>query len=104
MAAVAAGKVGPSPRPSSNRALSKEAKPLAMPVSIGNHAWIGARAIIGPGVTVGEGAVVGMGAVVTQDVPPWTIVAGNPARPVGERPREQRPRPRYRPWFDTDLE
>ena len=38
------------------------------------------------GVTIGDHAVVGMGAVVTRDVPPWTIVAGNPARPIGRRP------------------
>ncbi len=77
---------------------------LAKPVVIRDHAWIGARALICPGVTVGEGAVVGAGAVVTRDVAPWTIVAGNPARPIGERPREIAYRTHYRPWFDTDLE
>jgi acetyltransferase-like isoleucine patch superfamily enzyme len=77
---------------------------LARPVAIHDHAWIGARAIVCPGVTVGEGAVVGAGAVVTRDVPPWTIVAGNPARRIGERPRQVGSRTRYRPWFDTDLE
>lgn len=40
---------------------------------------IGMRAIIMPGVTVGEGAIVGAGALVTKDVPPYTIVVGNPA-------------------------
>jgi acetyltransferase-like isoleucine patch superfamily enzyme len=77
---------------------------LAKPVAIRDHAWIGARAIVCPGVTVGEGAVVGAGAVVTRDVPAWTIVAGNPARPIGERPRDIDYRTRYRPWFDTDIE
>jgi acetyltransferase-like isoleucine patch superfamily enzyme len=77
---------------------------VGKPVTIHDHAWIGTRAIICPGVTVGEGAVVGAGAVVTRDVPPWTIVAGNPARPIGERPRGISYRTRYRPWFDTDLE
>jgi acetyltransferase-like isoleucine patch superfamily enzyme len=77
---------------------------LQKPVAINDHVWIGARAIICPGVTVGEGGVVGAGAVVTRDVPPWTIVAGNPARPIGERPHEIRYRTRYRPWFDTDIE
>jgi maltose O-acetyltransferase len=56
------------------------------PVSIGDHAWIGFRAIVLPGVTIGEGAVVGAGAVVSRDVPPFMIVAGNPARPIGSRP------------------
>jgi maltose O-acetyltransferase len=56
------------------------------PVTIGDRAWIGFRAIVLPGVSIGEGAVVGAGAVVTRDVPPFTIVAGNPARPIGSRP------------------
>ncbi len=54
-------------------------------VMIGNHVWIGYRAIILPGVTIGEGAVVGAGAVVTKDVEPFSIVAGNPARKIGDR-------------------
>ena len=52
------------------------------PVLIENKAWIGLRAIILKGVRVGEGAVVGAGAVVTKDVPPYVVVAGNPARIV----------------------
>ncbi len=44
--------------------------------------WIGVGAIILPGVTIGEGAIVGAGSVVSQNVPDYTIVAGNPARPV----------------------
>ncbi len=43
-------------------------------------ASIGTNATILAGVTIGEGALVGAGAVVTKDVPPWTIVAGSPAR------------------------
>jgi maltose O-acetyltransferase len=52
------------------------------PIVIEDDAWIGAGAIIMPGITVGEGAVVGAGAVVTKDVPPYTVVAGVPARPI----------------------
>jgi acetyltransferase-like isoleucine patch superfamily enzyme len=77
---------------------------LELPVVIGDHAWIGARAIICPGVTVGEGAVIGAGAVVTQDVPPWTIAVGNPARVIKERSRDIRYRSRYFPFFDTDIQ
>ncbi len=57
-------------------------------VIIGDHVWIACRALILPGVRIGEGAVVAAGAVVTQDVEPYTIVAGVPARKVGERNRD----------------
>ena len=50
------------------------------PVVIGDKSWIGAGSIILKGVTVGEGAVVATGSVVTSDVPPYTLVGGNPAR------------------------
>jgi len=49
---------------------------------IGRGASIGSGAVFVPGVNVGEGAMVGAGAVVTQDVPPFTVVVGNPARVV----------------------
>jgi acetyltransferase-like isoleucine patch superfamily enzyme len=52
------------------------------PVEIGADAWVGACVVILPNVTIGEGAVVGAGAVVVGDVPPFTIVAGVPARPI----------------------
>ena len=54
-------------------------------ITIGDDAWICAEAFVGPGVTIGEGAVVGARAVVTRDVEPWSIVAGNPARQIGQR-------------------
>lgn len=52
------------------------------PVRICRGAWIGAGSFILKGVTVGEGGVVGANSVVTSDVPPFTVVAGNPARIV----------------------
>jgi acetyltransferase-like isoleucine patch superfamily enzyme len=52
------------------------------PVEIGDRVWIGARAIVLKGVHIGHDSVVAAGAVVTHDVPPHTIVAGIPARPV----------------------
>lgn len=55
-------------------------RPPGKPVVIEDDAWVAANAMIFPGVTVGEGAVVAGGAVVRHDVPPFTLVAGNPAR------------------------
>jgi acetyltransferase-like isoleucine patch superfamily enzyme len=57
-------------------------------VVIEDNVWIGTRAVVLPGVTVGRGGVVAAGAVVTRDVPPMTIVAGVPARTVGQRAAE----------------
>lgn len=54
------------------------------PVRIENKAWIGFGCSLLKGVTIGEGAVVGANSVVTKDVPPWTIVAGNPAKVIRE--------------------
>lgn len=54
-------------------------------VTIEDHVWIGTRAMIMPGVTVGHGAVIAAASVVTKDVPPLTIVAGVPAKPIGKR-------------------
>lgn len=54
------------------------------PVFIGNNVWIGSKVIILKGVTVGDGAVIAAGSIVTKDVPPNTIVAGNPASVVRE--------------------
>lgn len=49
---------------------------------IGSHCVIGINAIVLPGVRIGDHCVVGAGSVVTKDVPPHTIVAGNPARVI----------------------
>jgi acetyltransferase-like isoleucine patch superfamily enzyme len=57
------------------------------PVTIHDNVWIGKRAIILPGVTIGEGSIVSSGAVVISDVAPYTVVAGNPARKIGQVPR-----------------
>ena len=61
------------------------------PVRVGRWADIGVNAVLLPGVSVGEGAIVGAGAIVTQDVPPYAVVAGVPAKILRyRRPPEQR--------------
>lgn len=54
-------------------------------VTIGSDVWLGAHSVVMHGVTIGDGAIVGAGAVVTKDVAPYAIVAGVPARVIGER-------------------
>jgi acetyltransferase-like isoleucine patch superfamily enzyme len=60
--------------------LQTEADWKVVPTFVKKGASVGSSATILAGVTIGEGAIVGAGAVVTKDVPPWTIVAGNPAK------------------------
>jgi len=52
---------------------------------IGNDVWIGHRATLLAGISIGQGSIVAAGAVVTKDVPPYSIVAGVPARKIAER-------------------
>ena len=54
-------------------------------IYVGDDVWIGARSIILQGVTIGEGAVIAAGSVVTKDVPPYTVVAGVPAKALKKR-------------------
>ena len=60
-----------------------------VPTRVGRHASIGSNATILGGVTIGDGALVGAGAVVTKDVPPRTVVVGNPARVLREVPDDE---------------
>jgi len=64
---------------------SPKFSPIEAPVTIESYVFIGPRAIIMPGVTIGRGAVIAAGAVVTKDVPELTIVAGVPAKKIGDR-------------------
>lgn len=52
---------------------------------IGSDVWIGSEAMVMPGIKIGHGAVIGSRALVTKDVEPYTIVGGNPAKPIRKR-------------------
>jgi virginiamycin A acetyltransferase len=52
---------------------------------VGNDVWFGYRSTVMPGVRIGDGAIIAAGSVVTADVPPYTIVGGDPARPIRRR-------------------
>jgi len=52
---------------------------------VGNDVWFGYQSTVLPGVRIGDGAIVAAGSVVTADVAPYTIVGGNPARPIRRR-------------------
>jgi phosphonate metabolism protein (transferase hexapeptide repeat family) len=74
-------------------------------VEIGHDVWIGHGAIVLPGRSVGSGAVIAAGAIVTKDVPAYTIVAGNPARPIRRRfPEAITSRLAELAWWDWDHE
>lgn len=54
-------------------------------VWVQDDCWLGANVVVCPGVTIGKGSVIGANTVVTRDVAPYTIIAGNPGRPIGKR-------------------
>ena len=66
-------------------AMAGQAYPTKGDTTVGNDVWLGYRAAILPGVTIGDGAIVGAYSVVTGDVPPYSIVGGNPARVIRSR-------------------
>jgi acetyltransferase-like isoleucine patch superfamily enzyme len=67
------------------RRLAAQGVSLDRPVWIQDDCWIGTHAVVAPGVTIGKGSVVGANSVVTRDVPPYSVVAGIPARVIGQR-------------------
>lgn len=72
-------------RDSVRKKFSEFARPAVLRTLIGADVWIGFRAVLMQGVTVGPGAVIGAHSVVTNDVPPYAIVGGTPARLISYR-------------------
>lgn len=68
-------------------------------VYIEDNCFIFSNSIIMPGVTIHEGAIVLAGAVVTKDVDAWTIVGGNPAKPIKKRTARVAYKQEYKYWF-----
>jgi putative colanic acid biosynthesis acetyltransferase WcaF len=62
---------------------------IALPIFIGDYAWVAAETFIHPGIHVGEGCVIGARAVVTKDMPQWMVCAGHPCQPIKERKMER---------------
>lgn len=67
------------------RVRDKEGNVGKYSVCIGNDVWIGANVTIMDGITIGDGAIVGAGAIVTNDVEPYSVVIGIPAKPIRSR-------------------
>lgn len=75
------------------------------PITIGNDVWIGMNVIITSGVTIGDGAILGLGAVVRENVPPYAIVVGNPAKVIKYRHSEEQIRKLLDiRWWEWSLE
>lgn len=72
----------------SNRSIPYDEDEIVRPVKIGDFVWCGANVTIVPGVEIGEGVVIGSGAVVTQNIPPYAIIGGNPAKVIKYRDAE----------------
>jgi acetyltransferase-like isoleucine patch superfamily enzyme len=72
-------------------------------ITIEDDVWIGASVVILDGVTIGQGSVIGAGAVVTQDIPPYSLAVGSPAKPIGDR-RQMTGNHQNREIFFGDLE
>ena len=66
-------------------AMEGKAFPNKGNTEIGNDVWIGYRSLIMPGIRIGDGAIVATASVVTKDIPPYTIVGGNPAKILRRR-------------------
>ncbi len=81
-----------------DRTINEQGMTSHGPVRIGDHVWCGTNVVVTSGVSIGDRCVIGANSVVTHDVPPHTIVAGVPARPIGRNePRGADDGPRFTP-------
>lgn len=86
-------------------AMKGRAYPRKGDLIIGNDVWIGYNATIMAGVTIGDGAIIATNATVVKDVPPYTIVGGNPAREIRKRfPEEMIEKLLDLKWWDRDID
>lgn len=86
-------------------AMEGKSYPTKGDTRIGNDVWIGFDVTIMPGVTIGDGAIIGSKSVVTKDVPPYTIVGGNPAKEIRKRFTEAQIEELLQlKWWDWPLE
>jgi len=86
-------------------AMKGKAYPTKGDTRIGNDVWIGYNASIMAGVTIGDGAIVATNATVVKDVPPYTVVGGNPAKEIKKRfSDEEIDELLDLKWWDKDIE
>jgi len=86
-------------------AMEGKSYPFKGNTEIGNDVWIGYGATIMPGVKIGHGSIVATKSVVTKDVPPYTIVGGNPAKEIKKRFSQDKIEQLLEiAWWDWDLE
>jgi maltose O-acetyltransferase len=78
-------------------------QPVRKHTIVEDYSWLGVGAVLLPGVRIRKGSVVGAGAIVTNDVNEFNIVAGNPAKKIGERNLNLNYTLIYRPFFDGDI-
>ncbi|MGB2128152.1 MAG: CatB-related O-acetyltransferase [Flavicella sp.] len=85
-------------------AMKDKSYPHKGDIVIGNDVWIGHNATIMAGVTIGDGAIIAANATVVKDVPPYTIVGGNPAQEIRKRfSDEEIKRLLALKWWDWDI-
>ena len=53
-----------------------------MPIKVGNNVWFGGNVVVLPGITIGDNCTIGAGSVVVKDIPPNSVVVGNPCRVI----------------------